>query len=228
MSKDNLYVNRPPPWDASFYTLLARDFYGSLETSGPYRIQRILPSAIVYHALRFLSIQATDANIIQSFSILNALLILLIGYLWCVVADELAISSRGKWLGFTGLLLNFAVLKHGSYSPIHTDIAALAIGMLLLHFWVARKALGLYLITAIGSFVWPTVLLQGSLLLLFPRREKGEKAPSSISTVSKSLSLIMSSLMASFTFLFITSLRGNGFTTVLPPFNPAFNLSLAI
>src|SRR5712692_4559083 len=74
LSGDFLYVHGIP-WDASIYANLARDFYGSLKGVGPYSIQRILPSAIIYHVFRLFDVQPTDSHIMHGFIVLDALLI---------------------------------------------------------------------------------------------------------------------------------------------------------
>lgn len=224
---DNLYVNGIPPWDASFYAKMVRDFYGSLGEVGPYAIQRILPSAIIHHVFLLLSIPPTDSNIIQGFVVLNALLITLIGYLFSRTADELRLSTRSKWLGFIGLFINFAVLKHRFYDPMLTDTSAFAVGMLLLYFYLKGNLLGLYIATALGAFVWPTIFVQGALLLAFPRQES-ENTVFHQPLYLKKAALIISLLISLMLFLFIMYLRRIGFSTVMPAFRPAINLSIAV
>jgi hypothetical protein len=233
---DNLYVNGMPPWDASFYTRLARDFYGTLSQAGPYTIQRILPSAIIYHLFRALSVQPTDENIILGFVLLNALLITLTGYLFALVADELGISRRGKWLGFVGLFFNFAVLKHRLYDPVLTDTSAYATGMLLLYFYLKRKRAGLLISTALGAFVWPTILLQGTLLLAFPRPEASDVLPvaTGVRPVSarpfylKAGAVAISLLVSLAGLLLILYVLRVGVPIVLPVFRPSLPLSIAV
>jgi hypothetical protein len=229
---DNLYVNGMPPWDASFYTRLARDFYGTLSQAGPYTVQRILPSAIIYHLFRALSVQQTDENIVLGFVFLNALLITLTGYLFALVADELGISRRGKWLGFVGLFFNFAVLKHRLYDPVLTDTSAYTTGMLLLYFYLKRKRAGLLISTALGAFVWPTTLLQGVLLLAFPRPEaKDVPAVSSVSArpfYLKAGAVGISLLVSLVGLLLILYALRVGVPIVLPVFRPSLALSIAV
>jgi len=215
-------------FDPEVYANLARDFYGNLGNVGLYRIQRILPSAVVYHVFRLFHISPTDSHIVLAFIILNALAVTLTGYLFTLIADRLALSTRGKWLGFIGLFLNFAILKHQVYSPILTDTVAYAVGMSLLYFYLSRNRIGLYVSTMMGAFVWPTILLQGALLLIFFRREAtGDGASDEPSTLRKR-AVVISLLIAFFALLLILYLDHIGFAVGIPLFRPAFYLSLAV
>src|SRR5262249_2247085 len=134
-----------------------------------YYVQRVLPSAVLHHVLRLLAIPPTKPVIVWSFGLLNAALLALTAYIWCRVADQLGVGGRGRWLGFVGLFVNYAVLKMAAYYPVLTDIPAFAVGMLMLSCYLGRRHLALAAVTALGSFVWPTLFYQGALFLLFPR-----------------------------------------------------------
>ena len=158
-------------WDGQVYGALAKgEFLNPGESPlDRYRIQRILPSIIVFTGLKLFRMALTDQHILASFGLLNIFCITSVGWCWIKTATLMSISSRGKWLGFCALILNFAVAKHTSYYPVLTDIPAYAIGCWMLYFYMSRSYWSLFLITGLGAFVWPLLMFQGSLLLLFPR-----------------------------------------------------------
>lgn len=170
LSPDKIDINGGFGWDGILYGELAQNFYERLKDVKPYFMQRILPSALIYYALRLFSIEPINANVIHAFGILNVFLITLMAYVWGLVADELKIGVRGKWLGFIGLFLNYGVLKWASYYSVLTDIPGYALGLFLLYFHLIRSSGGLIITTAVGAFTWPTSTYLGILLLLFSRK----------------------------------------------------------
>ncbi|MFO1432181.1 MAG: hypothetical protein U1F76_18890 [Candidatus Competibacteraceae bacterium] len=168
---ERILLNQGLGWDGLNYGTWAQNFYEQIVVHGVnnYWIQRILPSALVHYSLRLLAIPLTIPNIIEAFSFINVILITLMAWVWCLIVAQLNISNRGKWLGFIGLFLNHAILKHTFYYPVLTDIYAYAIGLVMIYFFLTNRLFSLCILTIAGSFVWPTALVSGSILLLFPR-----------------------------------------------------------
>jgi hypothetical protein len=163
-------------WDGSIYGALAEDFYTQVFTRGlsDYRVQRILPSAVVHYSLRLLRLPRTQANVIAAFGLLNVALVTLAAGCWCRLADHEKISSRGKWLGFVGLFVNFALWKWTAYYPVLTDMWAFVIGLLMLYCYLTDRLWRLGALTFLGAFIWPTLLYHGLLLVMFPRRRDAD------------------------------------------------------
>jgi hypothetical protein len=67
------------------------------------------------------------------------------------------------------MLLNYAVLKNTSINPVLTDMPAYAVSAGMLWAYLTQRQVGLFVLTAIGAFVWPTLIYIGALLILFPR-----------------------------------------------------------
>lgn len=174
-------------WDGRTYGDLAQHFPGAVfgdegvtppgygPYSGPrphgvdpYYVRRILPSAVVYFTLSGLGIDKTHDSVVTCFGVWNAAVIALVAFLWCLIADRLGLRRSAKLLGLSALLVNFAVLKSAFYWPVGTDTFAFGFGAASLYFWLSRNTLGLVATTVLGSFVWPTQLPFGALLLLFP------------------------------------------------------------
>jgi hypothetical protein len=155
--------------------------YGTIAKGGPfnlgdflldqYALRRILPSLVVHYSLRAAGISLNDTHVVYGFGLLNVACLSCIAWLWVRIARLLGIGVRGRWLGFCGLILNFAVLKNTTYYPVLTDIPAYAIGCGMLLAYLRGSVAGLCLLTAAGAFVWAPLLPQGLVLLLFPREQ---------------------------------------------------------
>jgi hypothetical protein len=141
-----------------------------------YDVERVLPSALVYGALQALRVTSTEGHVIRAFGMLNAGLLTLAAWLWCLIAARLGISARGKCLGFLGFFCNFAMLKWAPYTPVLTDVTGFALGMGMVYCHLERRTIALLLVTVASAFTWPTAIYFGVILLLFP------KTPSALST----------------------------------------------
>lgn len=164
--------NEGPGYDGRLYASLAQDLPESLARGSldAYSVQRIVPSAILWVALRSLGCSASDDGVQLAFALYNLLLLLVSGGLWWVVADDLDLSAAGRWLGFSLLFLNLANLRLPfHYSPL-TDTTAFVLGALLVLFHLRRNNVGLLATLVLGAFTWRSLFLLGSLLFLFPRR----------------------------------------------------------
>ncbi len=178
-SLGNLLVGEKVPvnggfgWDGVIYGRWAKDFYHQVIISdiSEYSLQRVLPAAVVHYSLRVLGIGLHDRNIILGFGVLNLFLVILAAFLWVQIADELRLSTRGAWLGLTGMFFNFAVLKQAFYYPVQTDSAAFALGTLSLYCFLKGHSAGLLGAVLLGAFAWPTVFYFGLVLFAFPKKE---------------------------------------------------------
>jgi hypothetical protein len=165
-------------WDGQVYGELAKGalFQTDENPLDRYTIRRVLPSAIVCCGLKICGLTLNDENVIRGFGLLNLVCVTSVAWCWVRIATVMAIGCRGKWLGFCALILNFAVVKHTSYYPVLTDIPAFAIGCGMLYLYLLRRFWSLLVLTIVGSFVWPTMMFQGTLLLLFPRESHTAEA----------------------------------------------------
>jgi hypothetical protein len=161
-------------WDGRFYVDLAKSFETSVfvEKMDSYHTQRIVPSGIVHYSLRLLGMPLDNTHILWAFRIYNLLLLMLCCWFWKRIADELDLSEGGRWLGFMGLFVSFAIMKMGFYYPNMTDITALTLGLAMIHTYMRRQQWGLFAVTLIGAFTWPSIVYGGVLMLLWPRDAK--------------------------------------------------------
>lgn len=166
-------------WDGKAYALWARNFVEEVLHKKPdqYYIQRIFPSALISAGLHLLHIAPTDAHLIGAFVLLNLTMLGLCAWGWCLIADELRISLRGKLVGAVGLFVNAAVMKCSAYYPVLTDLTAYALGVWMLLCYLRGWSIGLYLLTLVGAFTWPSILYCGAALLLFGRTRLSPERP---------------------------------------------------
>lgn len=158
-------------WDGEVYWNWVKDFPHEIQDVGidSYRIQRVLPSYVLHYGFRLFRIRPTVRNTLRGFAVFNVLSTMLVAHFWCLTASHLKISNRGKWLGFVGLILNFAVLKLSGYYPVLIDMHAYASASAMARCYLSHRRAGLCIATVIGAFLWPTHLYIGAILLLFPQ-----------------------------------------------------------
>jgi hypothetical protein len=155
-------------WDGVRYGRWTKDFHVS--EIGPYYLQRLFPIALIHYALVLFQAPLVDSTVIAAFRVANLLLILLACLVWILIANHLEISMKGKWLGFAGLFVNFAILKQAFYYPVLTDIPAFVLGLLAVYFFLKNNKWALFLVTLAAAFTWPMIVCTGVLFLLFPRK----------------------------------------------------------
>ena len=174
-------------FDGRFYGNLAQHFFSSLfghagvlppgigAYSGPklvgvdsYYALRVVPSGVVWAVDKALAIAPTRSHVVAVFSILDGVMYGVVVLSWCLSADLLRLSTRAKLVGVIALVVNFAVLRTGTYWPVLTDEFAYAEGALSLYLWLRGYTAALVLCTLVAAFTWPLQIPVGLLLILFP------------------------------------------------------------
>jgi len=166
-------------WDGSVYGRMVKEFekFPHIPNVNTLHARRFVPSGVIYCVLTALNLPRNNINIIHAFQIYNIVLLVLVGYVWVLISDELQISNKGKWLGFMALFLNNAVLKFFFYYPVLTDVTALFFVILMVYFWLRDNKVGLVVVSFLGAFTWPTLIYQGLILYMFPRKKAGGAKP---------------------------------------------------
>lgn len=164
-------------WDGVVYADMVRNINIIISEGhlSSYHAQRILPAVIVRSMLLFFEAPMSDANIIRGFELYNLVLLVMACLVWKRMADNFSLSLSGRWVGFSGIFINYACSKQAFYYPVLTDVTALFIAMLLLLFYVEKKPIALFIVTVTGAFAWPVVSVCGALLLLFLRTDIPKK-----------------------------------------------------
>lgn len=226
---EKIPVNGGFGWDGQLYGRWAKDFYQEviIKGVGLYHIQRILPSAVVHYGLRLFRIPLEDQNIIIGFGVLNLLLLTIAAYVWGLVAGELRIGEKGKWLGFAAMFVNFATLKMAFYSPVLTDTSAFALGMLMLYFFLKENSLGVLIVSILGAFTWPSMIYFGLALFVFPRRNNDAVPARFNLNIVAAFFAALVILAGIIYFHFIKNLRPSTFESKSMPVESVILLSVA-
>ncbi|MCX7123566.1 MAG: hypothetical protein NTV32_07905 [Gammaproteobacteria bacterium] len=134
----------------------------------PYYIQRILPSIIVHYIMVILHLNLqSHSAIINTFIVYNNVMLLFVMLGLFSLAYFLRWTPAATLVAFVSLFFNFVLLKQLSYYSVLTDYTALTIGFFQLYCYIKKRVLFLYLLSIVGAFAWPTLLLSGFLLILF-------------------------------------------------------------
>lgn len=158
-------------FDGQSYGAMALDLPGRLlgrvETS--YRLGRLLPSALVYVAIRVTGAEATHERVIGAFVVLNVIALTTAAWAWIRIAESLRLSQLGIALGWSGLFVNFACLKFQAYYPVLTDFVALSLATWIVFGFIAQRPVITLGASLMLSLTWPGSALLSVPLLLFPR-----------------------------------------------------------
>jgi hypothetical protein len=167
--------------DGRIYAEMARDFRGQVfdrgvwNYSADYYFQRSMPSLLIHVVLSLFSSQITDQQLLWGFSAFNLLSLIVIVFAWLRISQHLGFSERGAWLGFFLLLINVPNALVVYYYPTITDISSMLMAMLLLQAFFERKHKLVFVMTALGAFVWPVILTLGAVFYLLPNQNEAEK-----------------------------------------------------
>ncbi|WP_144158596.1 hypothetical protein [Paraburkholderia sp. BCC1885] len=156
-------------WDGSQYADMVRKLEAIIGTRqlGSYYAQRILPSAIVHGMLSLAGAAYSNLDIIRAFEIYNLTLLVVACGVWKRIANVVSLSLAGRWVGFSGVFLNYECSKQAFFYPVLTDVTALFTAMMLLMSYLERRSIGVFVTTVVGAFAWPVVSVCGALLLIF-------------------------------------------------------------
>ncbi len=167
-------VNQGLGYDGVKYAGWAKDFHRMVfeQRLDFYFAHRILPSAIIHYGFRLLNIPLIDLNIGRAFALVNIFSLSLLGYLWGHLSRDLRFSPQQMWLGACMFFLNTPVLVWAPMIPVQHDILAYVIGTLLIYFHVSENPIGLCVTAIVSFFTWPTGIVLGAILFIFPRKMK--------------------------------------------------------
>ena len=169
---ETIPINDGFAYDGGHYGLIAQDFFNQVfvikHTS--YITQRVLPSGLVYLALKLFHITPDPPAVVAGFRILNMLCLCGATYLFGRILLLFNLRFEHQCLAFVGLLFNFALLKSHYYNPVVTDIVAFFLGMVIAYCYLARKQWLLLTTLVLGFFVWPNMIYGGLVLFAFPAK----------------------------------------------------------
>lgn len=194
-------------WDGLVYAAYVQQFWLYIsQTHDIYHVNRILPSFIIYLALKILHLNMhSPIIVVNSFIIFNSLLFIASCLLWFKICCVKQFKTTTYWIGFISLFINFLYLKHNFYDPVLTDTAAIFLGMLALYFYVKKNYLLLTLTLIPAYFTWPISIVFFCPLILFTQ---GIKPASTFSLFERVFALLVTSAFIGIC-IYLTYIVGN-------------------
>lgn len=159
-------------WDGARYGEIAATLLTKLHGReiDQYAFCRILASVVVFGFNSLFRISPTTPNLIRSFLFYDVCLIGIQAYLWWKLVERWKWSAPVRWVSFSSLFLNYAVLKMIPYYPVLTDTTSMFLGFLLFYFFAIGNRWGVFATTLLGAFSLQTVFLSGLVLLVLPEQ----------------------------------------------------------
>lgn len=146
-------------YDGTVYSAITRHPIATVfgDQLDVHRVQRIVPSLVVFVMLKPLGLNTSNPAIVIAFQILNYLMMALSAFLLWQITRRLQLSRAAGWIGFLALLFNYGLVKFQAYSPVMTDTAGFLLGMILVWCLVFKRPGLLPFVAVVGAFTWPTV-----------------------------------------------------------------------
>jgi len=172
---ERIGINQGQGWDGISYTQWAQDFARVLHDGlTRYHAQRVLPSAVVWEALRLGGVAHDVPRVLRAFAVLDVAVLAAASALWANLAGSMRWSRAAAWAGFIALFGSFASAKHAVYYPALTDPTAFALGMMLVWAYLTDRPIALWACAALGVVTWPALPPLALVMLVFPRATMAE------------------------------------------------------
>lgn len=172
---EKIPVNEGAYGDGVFYRDVGRFFLDDIENSGYNLVQltRILPFALLNLTFSTFHIVKDNEGLQHGMIIWQVLYLALACYWFFRIAKKLRLKTALMTLGFILIFFNFAWLKSIWYHPFSPDLFAFALGMGQANYFLRYEKFKLGMVSIIGAFVSPLLLISGLLMLFLP----GDKLP---------------------------------------------------
>jgi len=171
MAGEKIAIYDGAGWDGSIYRSIASEFNEKilLKYYHSYRLQRVLPYAVQNGIFNFFRIQKTNKNLMTGAQIMNFLILCTGVIFFFRIANLMYLSMPLRIIGFAAVFFIYPVLKLLGYYPFLTDTYAYTLAIMQVFYFLSEKKAKLILISIIGAFIWPTLLMSGLLLACMPR-----------------------------------------------------------
>jgi hypothetical protein len=167
---ERIGVNNGTGWDGQAYVRWAHDFPGAMQRGFTvYQSKRVVPSAIVYGALRVLGGARSDRDAILGFQVLDALALVASAVWLARIARALAWSRAALWAAGALTFLGFYLARNALYYAALTDPFAFMLGMALVWAYLERRALACGVIAVLAGGTWPAVFPIALAAMVLPR-----------------------------------------------------------
>ncbi|UZD23946.1 hypothetical protein [Algoriphagus halophytocola] len=198
---EKIPVNEGAYGDGVFYRDVGRFFLDDIEESGYNLVQltRILPFALLNLSFSTFHIVKDNEGLQNGMIIWQVIYLALALYWYFRIAKKLRLKTAISTIGFILMFFNYAWLKSVWYHPFSPDLFAFALGMGQVNYFLRYEKFKLGMVSILGAFVSPLLLLSGLLMLFLP----GEKLPEYETERPKSL---IPALLSLFVPLFIAGI----------------------
>ena len=172
---EKIPVNEGAIGNAVFYRDVARFFLDDMENAGYNLVQltRILPFALLNLSFSTFHIVKDNQGLLNGMIIWQVIYLALAVYWYFRISKKLRLKVAQTTIGFILLFFNYAWLKSVWYQPFTPDLMAFALGMGQMNYFLRYEKFKLGMVSILGIFVSPLLLLSGLLMLFLP----GEKLP---------------------------------------------------
>jgi hypothetical protein len=160
-------------WDGVYYRDVMYNFSSEIFNHhyDRYRIQRILPFAVLNIVYNVIDIKKTDASLMDGIQILNFINLIFAVIFFYRISRQMNLKNALVIIGFSAFFLNYPILKNMGYFPFSTDPFALTFALMQFYYFIAKKDVSLVIVSIFGAFIWPTLLVCGLILAFLPRQE---------------------------------------------------------
>ena len=167
---EKIPVNEGAFADGVFYREVGRFFLDDIEASkySALELTRILPFALLNLSFSALHIIKDSVGLRNGMIIWQIVYLALSVYWYFRICDKIRAKTPLVTLGFILLFCNFAWLKGFWYNPFSPEAAAFALGMGQANYFLRYEKYKLGMVSIIGAFVSPLLVLSGVFMLFLP------------------------------------------------------------
>ncbi|SEG43652.1 hypothetical protein [Algoriphagus boritolerans] len=167
---EKIPVNEGAFGDGVFYRSVGQTFLESIEAQGYNLVQltRMLPFAVLNLSFSTFHIVKDFEGMRNGMIIWQVIYLALAIYWYFKICKKLRLKTPILTLGFILLFFNFTWLKEFWYHPFSPDGLAFALGMGQTNYFLRYEKFKLGLVSLLGIFVSPLLLISGLLMLFLP------------------------------------------------------------
>lgn len=171
LNQETIPVNSGTGWDGKHYSTLSKelDRLWAERQIDSYQFYRLLPPACAHIVFKIFGLMPAEAHhVVNTFKIMNVLLMLIMAVLYFRLCNRLRLSKETEIIGFSALFFQFAVLKQAFYYPVLTDVFAYFFGFVLVYAYFMRVKWLQFAALAAGSFTYPLFFITGAVFFIEP------------------------------------------------------------
>lgn|GEM_PF-2016352 len=193
-------VNEGAIGDGVFYREVAQNFLSDIENASYNLVQltRILPFALLNLSFSAFHLTKDNQGLLNGMIIWQVIYLALAVYWYFRICKKLRLKISQVTIGFILLFFNYTLLKSVWYHPFTPDLLAFAFGMGQMNYFLRYEKYKLGMISILGIFVSPLVVISGLVMLFLPGDKlpifEGERSKSAFPVVLSFLTVLILAL----------------------------------